>query len=141
MNGKAEGQLLDTFPCDNETNNCIEDKRTPSLRGEVLGADTTEPAVANRCSTVFLIVSLPNDNTERFGSISTTNVHILRYFDSIPLCLFSFWLSMCSFCSNCTIHTQTGIYNPMPSGIGNDTHQTTSQSGSTAVGAGGPFLA
>ena len=48
MNGKAEGQLLDTFPCDNETNNCIEDKRTPSLRGDVLGADTTGPAVASR---------------------------------------------------------------------------------------------
>ena len=28
----------------------------------------------------------------------------------------------------------------MPSGVGNDTHQTIAQSGPTAVGAGGPFL-
>ena len=33
-------------PCDNE-NYCIEDRRTPSLRGDVLGADTTGPAVAS----------------------------------------------------------------------------------------------
>ena len=35
---------------------------------------------------------------------------------------------------------QMGVHSPMPSGVGNDTHQTTSQSGPTAVGAGGPFL-
>ena len=28
----------------------------------------------------------------------------------------------------------------MPSGVGNDTHQKTSESGPNAVGAGGPFL-
>ena len=60
-----------------------------------------------------------------------------------PFLLFScplFWLSLYSFCSNNTIHIQTGVHSPMLSGVGNDTHQTTSQSGPTAVGAGGPFL-
>ena len=32
------------------------------------------------------------------------------------------------------------IRSPMLSGVGNDTHQTTYQSGPTAVGAGGPFF-
>ena len=60
-----------------------------------------------------------------------------------PFLLFScprFWLSLYRFCSNHTIHIQTGVHSPMPLGVGNDTHQTTSQSGPTAVGAGGPFL-
>ena len=35
-------------------NYCIVDKRTPSLRGEILGADTTGPAVA-RVGTVRII--------------------------------------------------------------------------------------
>ena len=91
--------------------------------------------------TVFLIVSFPNDNTETFGTISTTNVHILRF--STPFLIFScplFWLSLYSFCSNHSILIQTGVHIPMLSGVGNDTHQTTSQSGPTAVGAEGPFL-
>ena len=46
MEGKAEGRLLGTLPCDNERKRyCIEYKRT-SMREEVLGADTT--AVASR---------------------------------------------------------------------------------------------
>ena len=60
-----------------------------------------------------------------------------------PFLLFSYpllWLSLYSFCSNHTIHTQTGVHSPMLSGFGNDTHQTTTQSAHTAVGAGGPFL-
>ena len=36
------------FPVSKRTNYCIEEKRTPSLRGEVLGADTTGPAVVSR---------------------------------------------------------------------------------------------
>ena len=97
----------------------------------------------NSVGTVFLIVSFPNDNTETFGTISTTSVHILRFFDSIPaifLSTFRAVLADYSFCSNHTIHIQTGVHSPMLSGVGNDTHQTTSQSGPTAVGAGGPFL-
>ena len=47
---------------------------------------------------------------------------------------------MCGYFSNHTIHIQTGVHSPTSSGVGNDTHQTTSQSGPTAVGAGGPFL-
>ena len=41
------------FPVCERTNHCIVDKRTPSLRGEVLGADTTGPAVA-RVGTIQL---------------------------------------------------------------------------------------
>ena len=61
MDGKAEGRWLCTSPCEREitialidkrtpnaNNYCIEDKRTPSRRGEVLGADTAGPAVASR---------------------------------------------------------------------------------------------
>ena len=62
---------------------------------------------------------------------------------STPFLLLScplFWLSLYSFCSNRTIHIQTGAHSPMLSVVGNDTHQTTSQSSPTAVGAGGPFL-
>ena len=62
---------------------------------------------------------------------------------STPFPLYScplFWLSLYSFCSNHAIHIQTGVHSPMLSGVGNDTHQTTSQSGRIAVGAGGPFL-
>ena len=92
--------------------------------------------------TVFLVVSLPNDDARTFGTISTTYVHILRFFLT-PFQLFScsvFRLSLYSFCSNRTIHIQTGTHNPMPSGTWRDTRQSTSQSGPTAVGAGGPFL-
>ena len=42
------------FPVRKRKNYCIEEKRTPSLRGEVLGADTTGPAVASRY-TSFII--------------------------------------------------------------------------------------
>ena len=62
---------------------------------------------------------------------------------STPIPPFScplFWLSLLSFCSNHTIHVQTGVHSLMLSGVGNDTHQTTYQSGPTAVGAGGPIL-
>ena len=49
------------------------------------------PIYGNGVGTVFLIVSFPNDNTETFGTISTTNVHILRFFDSIlTMFLFTF---------------------------------------------------
>ena len=34
----------------------------------------------NSVGTVFLIVSFPNDNTETFGTISTTNVHTPPFF-------------------------------------------------------------
>ena len=56
MDGKAERRWLGTSPCDNErtTRYCIEDKRTPGLRGEVLGADTTGPAVASRYNSIEL---------------------------------------------------------------------------------------
>ena len=43
---------------------------------------------------VFLIVSFPNDNTETFGKISTTTVHILRFFDSIPTIFLSTFLAV-----------------------------------------------
>ena len=62
---------------------------------------------------------------------------------STPFLIFScplFWLSLYSFCSNLTIHIQTGVHSPMLSGVGNDTHQTTSQSGPSAVGVEGHFL-
>ena len=39
------------------TNYCIEGTRTPSLRGEVLGADTTGPAVARRYTIYQRMVS------------------------------------------------------------------------------------
>ena len=62
---------------------------------------------------------------------------------STPFLLFScplknFWLSsyLYSFRSNHTIHVQTGVHSPMLSGVGNDTRQTTSQSGPTAVREG-----
>ena len=45
MNGKVHGRWHVTSPCDIRTNNNV-DRRTPSLRGEILGADTTGPAVA-----------------------------------------------------------------------------------------------
>ena len=89
----------------------------------------------NSVGTVFLIVSFLNDNTETFGTISTTSVHILRFFDSIPaifLSTFRAVLADYSFCSNHTIHIQTGVHSPMSSGVGNDTHQKTSQSGPTS---------
>ena len=54
MDGKAERRWLGTSPCDNERTICMEDKRTPSLRGEVLGADTTGPAVASRYNSIGL---------------------------------------------------------------------------------------
>ena len=38
------------------------------------------------------------------------------------------------------VDVQTGVHGPMPSGVRNDAHQTASQPGPTAVGAGGPFL-
>ena len=44
----------------------------------------TDIVYRNSVGAVFLIVSFPNDNTETFGTISTTNVHILRFLDSIP---------------------------------------------------------
>ena len=97
----------------------------------------------NSVGTVFLIVSFPNDNTETFGTISTTSVHILRFFDSIPaifLSTFRAVLADYSFCSNHTIHIQTGVHSPMLSGVGNDTHQTTSQSGLPPLGREGHFF-
>ena len=48
-------------------------------------------------------------------------------------------LSLYSFCSDHTIHMQTGVHSSILSGEGNDTHQTTSQAGPTAVAAEGPF--
>ena len=99
------------------------------------------PIYRNSAGTVFLIVSFPNDNTETFGTIPP-QTFISSVF-STPFLLFSrplFWLSLYSFCSNNTIHTQTGVHSPVLSGVGNDTHETSSQSGPTAVGAGGPFL-
>ena len=39
------------FPVRYRKNYCIEEKRTPSLRGDVLEADTTGPAVSSRCKT------------------------------------------------------------------------------------------
>ena len=71
------------------------------------------------------------------SSVYSTPFLLLVVFSS-PL----FWRSLytCSFCSNHTIHIQTRVRTPMLSGVGNGTHQTTSQSGHTAVGAGGPFL-
>ena len=62
---------------------------------------------------------------------------------STPFLLFScpfFWLSLYSFCSNHTIHIQTRVHSPMLSDVGNDTHQTTSQSGPTAVEREGHFF-
>ena len=109
----------------------------------VLVLSLSLPIYRNRVGTVFLIVSFPNDNTETFGAISTTNIHILRFFYSIStIFLFTFpaVLVVYSFCSNHTIHMQTGMHSIMPAGVGNDTHQTISQPGATAVGAGGPFL-
>ena len=41
------------------------------------------PIYRNSAGTAFLIVSFPNNNTETFGTISTTNVHILGFFDSV----------------------------------------------------------
>ena len=52
MNGKAEGRWLGAPPCDNEKT--IEDKRTPSLRGGVIGADITGPAVVSRYNSTEL---------------------------------------------------------------------------------------
>ena len=43
---------------------------------------------------VVLIVSFPNDNAETFGTISTTNVRILRFFDSIPTIFLSTFLAV-----------------------------------------------
>ena len=48
----------------------------------------------NSVGTVFLIVSFPNDNTETFGTISTTNVLILCFFDSIPTIFLSTFLAV-----------------------------------------------
>ena len=99
------------------------------------------PIYRNSVGTVFLIVSFPNDNTEL--SVRYPPQTLICSVFSTPFPLFScplFWLSLYSFCSNHTIHIQTGVHSPMLSGVGNDTHQTTSQSGPTAVGAAEPFL-
>ena len=54
--------------------NRIEDKRTPSLREEVLGADTTGPAVASRCSSnkLGMFCSLPKRDLQVFRRLERT---------------------------------------------------------------------
>ena len=52
------------------------------------------PIYRNSVGTLFLIVPFPNDNTETFCTISTTNVHILRFFDSIPTIFLSTFLAV-----------------------------------------------
>ena len=42
------------FPVRQRTNYCTEEKLTPSVRGEVLGADATGPAVASRYNSIKL---------------------------------------------------------------------------------------
>ena len=73
----------------------------------------------NSVGTVFLIVSFPNDNTETFGTISTTNVHILRFFDSIPTIFLSTFLAVCIASAQSTLSTykRESIRSPMLSGI------------------------
>ena len=51
MNGTAEGRWLGISK---RKNYCTEKKRTPSLRMEVVGADTTGLAVASRYSSIEL---------------------------------------------------------------------------------------
>ena len=63
------------------------------------------PIYRNGVGKVLLIVSFSNDNSDTFGSISIPPT-ILLY----------------SFCSYYTIHIQTGVNSPMPSGVGNDAH-------------------
>ena len=86
------------------------------------------PICRNSIGTVFLIVSFSNDNSETFGTISTPTI----FLSTSLIVLVQILLK--------SIHIQTGAHSPMPSGVRNDTHQTSFHSGPTAVRAGGPLL-
>ena len=56
-------------PCE-RTSYCIEEKRAPSLRGNVLGADTTGPAVASGYKS-FNVLDSRVRNRERACDVSS----------------------------------------------------------------------